>query len=649
MFDLIGKTLGPYRIVEQIGAGGMATVYRAYQPGMDRYVAVKILPPQLARDQNFVKRFQREARAVARLEHTHILPVYDYGEAEGVTYLVIRYIQAGTLKTRMLQGPIALDEVSRLIGQVGSALDYAHRMGVIHRDVKPSNILIDPQGDAYLTDFGLAHMLEASQELTATGVGVGTPAYMSPEQGQGVKVDHRSDLYSLGVILYEMVTGRVPFEAETPMAVVLKHITAELPLPRAINPSVPEAVERVILKALAKDPAHRFQTAGEMTQALAAAVRKAGEAPAPQPAAAPAWPAAAPEEVSLVTRVQQMWARPPGKAALLGVSLAAIVALGYLLSQLNGELVIVGPGATATSAPTQVAAAPTQVAAAPTRVPPDTAVPLPTRTPRPTQTTGPVATPVPTDNSAQSKQGEWLTMCANAADLCIVDRAGRSTALGLAEGYRLFPGFGFSPDGLRIAFTACPLAELRQNPNNEFCHDLFILHRPGSEVTPLVRSEKYPESDPSWSPDGDWIAFGGWALSVVRSDGSALTNLIADSAVGNVVANAWSPDSRSIAFVSGNFNFDLDWGFQNEVSIINRDGSGWRTVFSLPDPKPAREDWIVEIAWSPDGQSLAIRFEDGRAYLISADCQAGAVGCRLSDLAEIPDIPPDWLDTFHPQ
>jgi serine/threonine protein kinase/ligand-binding sensor domain-containing protein len=272
MSNLIGQALGPYRILEQIGRGGMATVYKAYHPAMDRHVAVKVLPAHFMQDPNFVVRFEREARTIARLEHPHILPVHDYGEApEGTTYLVMRYIEAGTLSSRLKQGPLPLTEVLNLFSQIGDALAYAHEQGVIHRDLKPSNVLVDPRGQAFLTDFGLAKMVEGDSNLTGSLI-VGTPAYMAPEQGKGQPADKRSDIYSMGIILYEMVTGQTPFEAETPMAVIIKHMTEALPLPSQVNPQLPPAVERVILKALAKEPDDRYQNVTDMIKALQEAV-----------------------------------------------------------------------------------------------------------------------------------------------------------------------------------------------------------------------------------------------------------------------------------------------------------------------------------------------------------------------------------------
>lgn len=265
----IGKRLGAYQLLEQIGQGGMATIFKAYQPSMDRYVAIKVLPSHFTEDETFVARFTQEARTLARLEHPHILPVHDYGEQEGLTYLVMRYIEAGTLKDWITRkGPVELDEAVRILDQVGRALDYAHSQGVVHRDIKPTNVLIDERGDAFLTDFGIAKLVAGTAQFTATGAIVGTPAYMSPEQGMGKSIDHRSDIYSLGVVLYELVTGRVPFEAETPLAVLLQHVNAPLPVPRQVKPDLPQTVERVILKAMAKAPDDRFQSVGEMVEAL---------------------------------------------------------------------------------------------------------------------------------------------------------------------------------------------------------------------------------------------------------------------------------------------------------------------------------------------------------------------------------------------
>ncbi|MBN1201697.1 MAG: protein kinase [Anaerolineae bacterium] len=268
MTGLTGQVLGNYRIIERIGLGGMATVYKAYQASMDRYVAIKVLPRQLADDPSFIGRFEHEAQTIARLEHKHILPVYDFGEYDGYTYLVMRYVESGNLKDLTKQGPLPLPDVVTYLSQIADALQYAHDRGVIHRDVKTSNILIGEGKQTYLMDFGIAKLAVGSTQFTGTGALLGTPAYMSPEQCSGMPVDTRSDIYSLGVVLYEMLTGAVPFEAETPVAVVLKHIQDPLPSPRLLNPSIPESVERVLLHAMAKEPESRFQSAKEMADAL---------------------------------------------------------------------------------------------------------------------------------------------------------------------------------------------------------------------------------------------------------------------------------------------------------------------------------------------------------------------------------------------
>lgn len=272
MADLTGKTLGKFRLTERLGQGGMAEVYKAYQPRLDRYVAIKLLHGFLASGEGFLERFEREAKAVASLRHPNIVLVHDFDVEDETYFMVMEFVDGHTLKERIqsLSGKgqyMPAEEVLSIIQQVASALDYAHQQGLIHRDIKPANILIDNNRHVFLTDFGIAHIVSDSQ-FTATGALVGTPAYMSPEQGKGEKVTSVSDIYSLGIILYQLLTGRVPFDADTPLAVIHKHVHEVLPMPRKLNPALSEGFERVILKALAKDTDDRYQTAAELMKAL---------------------------------------------------------------------------------------------------------------------------------------------------------------------------------------------------------------------------------------------------------------------------------------------------------------------------------------------------------------------------------------------
>ena len=256
--DLSGATLGQYEIINQLGLGGMATVYKARQPSLDRYVAIKVLKADLAKSSGFVARFEREARAIARLRHRNILTVFDYGHENDLFYLVMEYVAAGTLKER-LGWPLDLGYAISTVAQIGDALAHAHRLGMIHRDVKPGNVLMVEEDWPLLSDFGLAKIVEDSLHLTMSGASVGTPQYMSPEQAQCLPVDRRSDIYSLGVVLYEAVTGQPPFGFDSPMAVILKHINDPVTPPHQLRSDLPGEIERVIIKSLAKDPDHRYQ------------------------------------------------------------------------------------------------------------------------------------------------------------------------------------------------------------------------------------------------------------------------------------------------------------------------------------------------------------------------------------------------------
>jgi serine/threonine protein kinase len=260
MAHLIGQSIGRYRIFAQLGEGGMATVYRAFDTRLEREVAFKVILPSHHGAPKFLARFEREAKALARLSHPHIVKILDYGEHEGLPYLVMEYVPAGTLKAR-LGKPIPSPAAAGLLAPIARALEYAHGRKIIHRDVKPSNILFTEAGQPMLSDFGVAKVLEAEEtwDLTGTGVGVGTPEYMAPEQAMGKSADHRVDIYALGIVFYELVTGRTPFQADTPLAVLLKHVNDPLPRPRDLVREIPTDVEQVIFKALAKQAKDRFQ------------------------------------------------------------------------------------------------------------------------------------------------------------------------------------------------------------------------------------------------------------------------------------------------------------------------------------------------------------------------------------------------------
>lgn len=272
-----GERVGQYEIISELGRGGMATVYKAYHAQLDRNVAIKVMHQTYIDDNNFIERFKREAQIVARLEHPHIVPVYDFSEYQGMPYIVMKFIQGRTLKERLFKKVLSLDEIIHIMQAVCSAATYAHKKGVLHRDIKPSNIVIDQDNVPFLADFGLARIAQAGESTMSADVLLGTPNYMSPEQAKGVKdLNSRSDIYSLGVVLYELLVGQVPFTANTPLAVIHDHIYKPLPLPSLINPEISLALEEVMVKALAKNPQDRYETADEMIQAVKRVIHAEG-------------------------------------------------------------------------------------------------------------------------------------------------------------------------------------------------------------------------------------------------------------------------------------------------------------------------------------------------------------------------------------
>jgi len=390
----VGENVGPYRIVEQLGQGGMATVYKAFHAALDRYVALKALHPAFGQDPNFTARFQREARLVAKLEHPHIVPIYDYAEHEGRPYLVMKFIEGETLKARLHKGPLTSVEIANVVDSVGSALSFAHGQGILHRDVKPSNVLIGSDGTMWLADFGLARIAESPDSTLSSDMIMGTPQYISPEQAMGDrKLDEGTDIYSFGVMLYELVVGQVPFNADTPFSVIHDHIYSALPMPRAVNPNVPETVERVLLKALAKDRADRYADVGSLVKAFKDAWIEAGvpmegtaikvrasastlPPTAPAPPAATTAVAAKPADVTVPTAAGKPKAMPAWPFLISGALLLVCVAIGALfaLRSLTGRragfalLPTAPPPTAAATLAVQAGLNPTLTVAAPTAV-----------------------------------------------------------------------------------------------------------------------------------------------------------------------------------------------------------------------------------------------------------------------------------------
>ncbi len=315
--------IGQYRILEHLGQGGMATVYKAYHPRLDRLVAIKMIHRHFLDDTNFVARFEREAQIVARLEHPNIVPVYDFAEYAGQPYIVMKFIEGSTLKAALDEGPIPIQDAMHVMTHVASALDYAHGKGVLHRDIKPSNIMLDLAATPYLADFGLARIATGGATTLSADMLIGTPYYMSPEQGRGDEdIDHRADIYSLGIVLYELLTGSVPYRSGTPYSIINQHITEPLRPPRELNPNIPPPVEAVILRATAKDRAERYKSAGALLAALNQAL-----APAAMPALPDAQPLA--ESVLVAHKTRRIHPlTPPATAPAAAISAPVVADAG---------------------------------------------------------------------------------------------------------------------------------------------------------------------------------------------------------------------------------------------------------------------------------------------------------------------------------
>lgn len=642
--DVIGKTIGGYEVLDVIGRGGMATVFRAQQKSMNnRIVALKVLPTQYVNDDTYIQRFNQEVAIVARLEHRNIVPVYDYGEYEGRPYIAMRYMSAGSVDDQLNTGALDIEQIVNIYEQIAPALDYAHSKNVLHRDLKPSNVLLDDDGGAYLTDFGIARILgeQNNPGITTQGV-VGTPSYMSPEQAQGHPLDNRSDIYALGVMLFELATGRRPFESDTPYSIAVMQVTTPTPSPRIYNPSLSLALEEVIFKAMRKKREERYPHAIALSEGLKRALNKQvisihdtqpgfprPQPPAPQqqpvqsspPMIAAAPPVYSPPPVQAMTpnpatsgyvsRVaRRRKARGSGiwmsaaVGGLIGCGLltALVIVILIVISTMTGggnplipptrtpvppDAQINGDGSSfaPTLDETSSAARDALLANAPTPRPPDSPTDTPGIAPvgvRETPIVEPIAVPV-------ASSGQTLIFFAEREenfDLYRLDLdTEEETRLTFDPAPDSYPSV--SPDGQKIIFQS----------NRDGDYDIFLMDISGENLQKLTNNY-ITDRLPAWSPDGEWIVFSSdnkgddnLDLMRMRSDGSDLQVVYSDGKRNS--HPRYSPDGEWIVFTTGDPGDGSTWDVaklelaSDQLVILTSSGS---------------KDWSP--SFSPDGQSI---------------------------------------------
>ncbi len=604
---MIGKTLGSYRIIEQIGIGGMATVFKAYAPDTDRYVAIKILPHHFSHDPTFKERFQREAKAIAKLEHLHILPIYSYGEDDGIAYMAMRYLKAGTLTDHIKQGALPLAEADRILRQIASALDHAHSHQILHRDVKPSNVLLDDSGNAFLTDFGIAKMVEST--LTGGDI-LGTPAYMSPEQCQGsTEITAASDIYSLGIVLYEMVTGRAPFQAETPIALIHMQLTESLPLPHNLRSDLPPAAENVILKALAKDPNSRYRTCGEMAIAFSEAVTGPPAAKVPVQAVTPVVPLSSRPKIDEATLLHEPPGKtvvapkkPPSRRRVWPVAAVVLAGLGILAAGLL--FMLLNQDEENGSAPQTISQSEAEEAA-PGDLPPERMV----------------------------EPCHWI---GDKPGLCIYPPGDENPIRILEDaGLEIPDAPSWSPDGQKLVFNA-----RKQDTENRTT--LHVVNADGTNLTRLQTLSEWDEG-PAWSPNGKWLAFiSGSGLALMQPEGDGPPTIIVDNDEGAICLNSpeWSPDSNNIV-VSAHFGCEWEFPMHSQIWVVaaNVDNP---EIYPITDIVYDDEECVdFNVAFSPDGERIAYVDEACHPHLINADGSGQA--------EPIADFPWSWLSNHYPQ
>ncbi len=680
--QLLGRNFGGYEILEEIGRGGMAVVYKARQISMNRIVALKVLPRQFVHDKTFRARFEREVSIVAKLEHRAIVPVHDYGEIDELPFIVMRYMDSGSVDDLLVQGPLDPALVERIVLQIADGLDYAHSKGVLHRDLKPSNILLDEAGDAYLTDFGIAHLTGSSQ-ITTEGV-VGTPAYMSPEQAQGLRLDGRSDVYGLAVVTFEMLAGRRPYESETPYGIAVMHVTAPVPSAREVNPRLAPTIDHVLQRGMAKNRAERYQTAHEFAAALSRAIHASASeiadstaqtkpvdlaeahkrlqeadevyvsAPIRQGVAVRTDQPTPPRSLRVARARERANRSRPWLNALLGILIGVIIfailgALFVLASVLGGP--------ESTPATPTLPVTPTGGGAQVTVVP---LGPLHPAAIALTQTAEAAPTGDPLEALAAS--GGRIVFSAardgEAAELFLLDlTTGLEEPLTRNDAQDTTPAV--SPDGRQVAFVSD-----RDGDSEIFVVELACLEADNASesceaAARQVTDNAVEDRSPAWTPDGRAILFasdasfaGRFNLYRISLDGRDLTRLTeSDEDEDHPSA---SPDGRYVvysAWQDGNLATGaikrLDLRSGETITLADNEGNdrapayspdGRWIVFQRDGPNRAAL-WVMDAAggnqrpvydgpgedwggaWSPDGRLLAFTSDEsgaGEIYLIAA-------------------------------
>jgi serine/threonine protein kinase len=612
-----GMSFGRYHLLERLGEGGMATVHKAFDTHLESEVAVKVirnrkLAPEILR--KTLKRFEREARALVKLSHPNIVKIIDYGEFEGQPFLVMPYFRGGTLKDLMQGKPIPYQEAARLLSPIAQALSYAHQAKIIHRDVKPANILIDEAGNPMLTDFGIAKILdeEISINLTGTSAVIGTPEYMAPEQVSNHSVDHRADIYALGVVFYEMVTGRKPFQADTPVAVLFKHVSDPLPRPSSFVPNLPEEVEYFLIKALAKRPEDRYQDMAEFKKGLKKLQKplsrgkfflrkKIHELYEQQPVSSGAEltydqleSGVSKKSIPIIHSQnpvsKRFWILVPGV-------LIVLLVLVFLINQ--RQVLSIGE-MESTLTPTMI----------------KTILPTQEDTPTisPTATATIVITPTPTIGYKLS----FVSDRDGNQEIYMMDIDG-SNLINLTNNSAddSFPAF--SPDGKRIAFVS----------DRDWNDDIYLMDSDRSNIIRLTDSS-VNDQEPAWSPDGKQIVYISGnddpKIYKMNADGSQQVGFSSLGFYG-AYSPSWSPDGFKIVFNSG-------W---SEIDFVSPEGKnlGNERGNTFGERNPS---------WSPDGSKIA--YDDGsKIFTMSPDRSNRTRITFLDEDASEPAWSPDgeWI------